>query len=170
MGGHDDDRARPPDADDSRWPGRVRAIGARTGEGRKRALAAGVKFGRKPKLTAHQKREASAGATRRSSTSAGATTSVTARFRDCRIDLPRPLHPSKRWAKCTKPEMILSKSPPWSLPSPQRCPEYVGRHGRMKLKGLVAGVAPQPVPQPATASWPRAGPHHRFAMYRAGCR
>jgi DNA invertase Pin-like site-specific DNA recombinase len=34
-------------------------IRARTGEGRERAKAPGVKMGRKPKLTDHQKREAS---------------------------------------------------------------------------------------------------------------
>jgi DNA invertase Pin-like site-specific DNA recombinase len=35
-------------------------IKARTDEGRKRAKAEGVKFGRTPKLTAHQRQEASA--------------------------------------------------------------------------------------------------------------
>ena len=39
-------------------------IRARTGEGRERAKARGVKMGRKPKLTPHQKREASGAATR----------------------------------------------------------------------------------------------------------
>jgi DNA invertase Pin-like site-specific DNA recombinase len=34
-------------------------IRARTGEGRERAKARGVKMGRKPKLTPHQRREAS---------------------------------------------------------------------------------------------------------------
>ena len=39
-------------------------IRARTGEGRERAKARGVKLGRKPKLTVHQKREATNAATR----------------------------------------------------------------------------------------------------------
>jgi len=58
-------------------------IRARTGEGRARAVARGVKMGRKPKLTPHQQKEGSSGATRamkRLPRSAAATTSARRRF------------------------------------------------------------------------------------------
>jgi DNA invertase Pin-like site-specific DNA recombinase len=71
-------------------------IRTRTSEGRERAKARGVKLGRKPKLTEHQKREATAGVTstaRRCARSAAATMSATARFHGSSYDLARqPRH------------------------------------------------------------------------------